>query len=81
VSHELVEGIAKAGGGYAEIIRSASEGGWEDRVVAVLGAAIHGHLPPLRLDLGWDEEPSSTPQAGPQGKLVSLGIAINNPRS
>jgi len=30
VSYELVEGIAKAGGGYAEVITSASGGGWED---------------------------------------------------
>jgi hypothetical protein len=44
VSHELVEGIAKAGGGYAEVIPAASQGGWEDRVVAMLGAALAGHV-------------------------------------
>lgn len=44
VSHELVEGIAKAGGGYAEVIPAASQGGWEDRVVAMLGAALAGHI-------------------------------------
>jgi hypothetical protein len=50
VSHELVEGIAKAGGGYAEVIPAASQGGWEDRVVAVLGAALTGHIGPLKIE-------------------------------
>ncbi|KAF7503479.1 hypothetical protein GJ744_003708 [Endocarpon pusillum] len=51
VSHELVEGIAKAGGGYAEVIPSASQGGWEDRLVAMLAAAVVGHIHPLRIEL------------------------------
>jgi len=51
VSHELVEGIAKAGGGYAEIIPAASDGGWEDRVVAVQDAALTGHVGPLGIEL------------------------------
>lgn len=50
VSHELVEGIAKAGGGYAEVIPAASQGGWEDRVVAVLHATLTGHIGPLRIE-------------------------------
>jgi hypothetical protein len=50
VSHELVEGVAKAGGGYAEVIPSASQGGWEDRVVAVLHAALTGHIGPLKIE-------------------------------
>ncbi|KAH7141446.1 von Willebrand factor type A domain-containing protein [Dactylonectria estremocensis] len=56
VSHELVEGIAKAGGGYAEVITSVSGGGWEDRVVAVLKAAITGHIGSLSMRLEWQEE-------------------------
>ena len=43
VSRALVEGIASAGGGYAEIIPHASAGDWEDRLVAVLEAALTGH--------------------------------------
>jgi hypothetical protein len=50
VSHELVEGIAKAGGGYAEIIPAASQGGWEDRIVAVLRATSTEHIGPLRVE-------------------------------
>jgi Mg-chelatase subunit ChlD len=32
VSHAPVEDIAKAGGGYEEVIPAAGQGGWEDRV-------------------------------------------------
>jgi hypothetical protein len=56
VSHELVEGIAKAGGGYAEVIPAASQGGWEDRVVAMLRAALKGHIGPLRIEFDNDPE-------------------------
>ncbi|WZH50426.1 von Willebrand factor type A domain-containing protein [Fusarium acuminatum] len=64
VSHELIEGIAKAGGGYAEVITSASGGGWEDRVVAVLNAATTGHIGSLCMRLEWQEEGNleSTPK-------------------
>jgi hypothetical protein len=40
VSHALVDGIAKAGGGYAEVVQEASQGGWEDRVVSMAQAAL-----------------------------------------
>ncbi len=57
MSHELVEGIAKAGGGYAEVIPAASQGGWEDRVVAILGAALAGHVGPIQIEFdGQGEE-------------------------
>jgi Vault protein inter-alpha-trypsin domain/von Willebrand factor type A domain len=56
VSHELVEGISKAGGGYAEVIPAASQGRWEDRVVAVLRAALKGHIGPLRIEFDDDSE-------------------------
>ncbi|PVI02695.1 hypothetical protein DM02DRAFT_559452 [Periconia macrospinosa] len=55
VSHELVEGIARAGGGYADIITSASHGGWEDRTVAVLKAALTGHIGSFQVELSWKE--------------------------
>ncbi|KAF5010898.1 hypothetical protein FDECE_2966 [Fusarium decemcellulare] len=61
VSHELVEGIAKAGGGYAEVITSASGGGWEDRVVAVLKAATTSHISILCLKLEWEEQDNLGP--------------------
>lgn len=56
VSHALVEGIAKAGGGYAEVIPAATQGGWEDRLVAMLRAALAAHLEPLRIELDDDGE-------------------------
>ncbi|KAH7064338.1 von Willebrand factor type A domain-containing protein [Paraphoma chrysanthemicola] len=56
VSHDLVEGIAKAGGGYAEVITSASGGGWEDRVVAVLKAATTSHVGCFQVDLEWKRD-------------------------
>ncbi|KAI8626184.1 von Willebrand factor type A domain-containing protein [Xylariaceae sp. FL1651] len=52
VSHALVEGIAKQGGGYSEVIPRASQGGWEDRVVAMLKAALTKHSSGLQLDIG-----------------------------
>lgn len=51
VSHALVDGIAKAGGGYAEVVQEASHGGWEDRVVSMAQAALmSAHLGPLHLE-------------------------------
>ncbi|KAK3297357.1 von Willebrand factor type A domain-containing protein [Chaetomium fimeti] len=50
VSHALVDGIAKAGGGYADVVQEASQGGWEDRVVSMAKAALmSAHLGPLHL--------------------------------
>lgn len=51
VSHELVEGLATAGGGYAEVIPAATQGGWESSVVAVLQAALAGHVGPFQIEL------------------------------
>ncbi|KAK2880199.1 hypothetical protein FQN49_000473 [Arthroderma sp. PD_2] len=51
VSHALIEGIASAGGGYAEVIPAARTNGWEDRVVAVLKAALTGHAGPLSIEV------------------------------
>ena len=51
VSHALVDGIAKAGGGYAEVVQEASQGGWEDRVVSMAKAALmSAHLGPLHVE-------------------------------
>ncbi|RYO90637.1 hypothetical protein DL764_008420 [Monosporascus ibericus] len=51
VSHALVEGIAKSGGGYSEVISSANQGGWEDRAVAMLKAALTRHVGSLEVDI------------------------------
>ncbi|KAJ3573478.1 hypothetical protein NPX13_g4685 [Xylaria arbuscula] len=51
VSHALVEGIAREGGGYSEVIPQAGTEGWEARMIAVLKAALTPHLSDLRLDL------------------------------
>jgi hypothetical protein len=56
VSHELVEGIAKAGGGYAEVIQTASQGGWEGRILAVLDSAKEHHVFPSSITLEWGDE-------------------------
>lgn len=51
VSHALVDGIAKAGGGYADVVHEASQGGWEDRVVSMAKAALmSAHAGPLHLE-------------------------------
>ncbi|KAH6850635.1 von Willebrand factor type A domain-containing protein [Chaetomium sp. MPI-CAGE-AT-0009] len=57
VSHSLVDGIAKAGGGYAEVVQEASQGGWEDRVVSMAKAALtSAHLGPLHLAFDIQDE-------------------------
>ncbi|KAK1760372.1 von Willebrand factor type A domain-containing protein, partial [Echria macrotheca] len=51
VSHALVDGIAKAGGGYAEVVPSSVRDGWEDRVVSMMKAALTTeHLGPLHFE-------------------------------
>lgn len=69
VSHELVEGLAKAGGGYAEVIPSASQGGWEDRLVAMLAAAVVGHILPLRIELDGGPEDAADNERVNEGKI------------
>ncbi|KAJ3575800.1 hypothetical protein NPX13_g3910 [Xylaria arbuscula] len=46
VSHALVDGIARRGGGSSEVIPQAGRHGWNDRVVAILRKAltVHGEL-------------------------------------
>jgi hypothetical protein len=57
VSHALVDGIAKAGGGYAEVVHEASQGGWEDRVVSMAKAALmSAHLGPLHLEFNIQDQ-------------------------
>jgi len=43
VSHELVEGIGRIGGGYAEVVGVDSRGKWQERVIQMLKSA---HMPP-----------------------------------
>jgi hypothetical protein len=67
VSQALVEGIAKAGGGYAEIIPAASEGGWEDKLVSLAKAALNTeHIGPVHINF---EELNNSAS---QGKLAHL---------
>ncbi|KAI1141304.1 von Willebrand factor type A domain-containing protein, partial [Hypoxylon sp. FL0543] len=49
VSHALVQGIASRGGGYSEVIPKASLGGWEDRLVSMLKAALTRHIDTLAI--------------------------------
>ncbi|KAK0652451.1 von Willebrand factor type A domain-containing protein [Cercophora newfieldiana] len=61
VSHALVEGIAKAGGGYAEVVPSSIRDGWEDRVVGMLKAALTTeHLGPLYLEFEYRDRKGKT---------------------
>ncbi|KAI0814248.1 von Willebrand factor type A domain-containing protein [Xylaria sp. FL0064] len=52
LSHALVEGIAKQGGGCSDVIPQADTEGWEDRVVAILKAVLTSHIQNLSLELG-----------------------------
>jgi hypothetical protein len=54
VSHSLVEGIARSGGGYAEVVPASKQYEWEDRVVLMLKAALYNHIGPVQLDVGED---------------------------
>jgi hypothetical protein len=68
VSHALVEGIAKLGGGYAEVIPLASERGWESRIVAVLKAALTNHIGVIEVELDDQREIFRTAENLPRGK-------------
>ncbi|KAK4142501.1 von Willebrand factor type A domain-containing protein [Dichotomopilus funicola] len=54
VSHALVDGLAKAGGGYAEVVpEGIAAEGWEERVVGMTKAAlVSRHLGPVRVVFG-----------------------------
>ncbi|KAK6525125.1 hypothetical protein TWF694_005271 [Orbilia ellipsospora] len=56
VSHTLVEGIAKRGGGYAEVIPIADIGGWEPCVVKVLNAAQKRHIEVMDIEIKGQRE-------------------------
>ena len=77
VSHELIEGIARAGGGYAEVIRNAAEGGWEERVLAVLDAASTVHVGPPSIEIHWDEAAVETNQTGKRA-LVPADLHVQH---
>lgn len=79
VSHALVEGMARVGGGYAEVISSVSQAGLESRVVAVLQAAISGHIGPIRLEMddsnhGTAHQSEGSEQTGMYGSIRSVQI-------
>jgi hypothetical protein len=52
VSHTLVEGMARSGGGYAEVIPPTQKDEWEDRAVLMLNAALKTHVGPVQLEIG-----------------------------
>ncbi|KAI1090433.1 von Willebrand factor type A domain-containing protein [Rostrohypoxylon terebratum] len=56
VSHALVQGIASHGGGYSEVIPKASTGGWEDRVVSMLKAALTTHVSTMGIKLNGKDD-------------------------
>jgi hypothetical protein len=74
VSHELVEGIAKAGGGYAEVIPAASQGGWNDRMVALLHAALASHIGPLRIEFNREPMEETESQQSLDGKIPNTTL-------
>ncbi|KAI0891832.1 VIT-domain-containing protein [Annulohypoxylon nitens] len=56
VSHALVQGIASRGGGYSEVIPKASTGGWEERVVSMLKAALTTHVSTMGIKLNGKDD-------------------------
>ncbi|GFF41897.1 hypothetical protein IFM58399_06424 [Aspergillus lentulus] len=54
VSHRLVEGIGKQGGGYAEVVPESSMGSWQERVIQMLKAALTPFRLQCNVDLGED---------------------------
>ncbi|KEY72814.1 hypothetical protein S7711_04404, partial [Stachybotrys chartarum IBT 7711] len=81
VSHALVEGIAKAGGGYAEVISLASQGGWESRVVAVLKAALTDHLGPMNIEIQRAQGLGGRPGAAQNANPAEIGSNYLDPTS
>ncbi|ODA78415.1 hypothetical protein RJ55_05796 [Drechmeria coniospora] len=79
VSHELVEGLAKAGGGYAEVISDAHGGGWEDRVVAVLKAAMTGHVGNVQMQIEWHRPEGSEMVPPPKFKQSPADVSAISP--
>ncbi|KAL4928875.1 VIT and vWA domain-containing protein [Aspergillus undulatus] len=80
VSHDLVEGIAKSGGGYTEIIPLASSEGWEARMVAVLKAAMTGHVASISLEVdGVDLQPQGDADSPPTLQMSPSNISTLSP--
>jgi len=52
VSHTLIEGIARAGGGYGEVVPADHESGWENRVVLMVQASLCKHIRPIEWEIG-----------------------------
>ncbi|KAG0634490.1 hypothetical protein HOY80DRAFT_928659 [Tuber brumale] len=85
VSHSLIEGIARIGGGYSQIIADGSDeqdiGGWEGKVVKMLKAALSEHIDHYSLEViheGFhetDEEDSDEEEESIHPSLVAPGTA------
>ncbi|TGZ80076.1 hypothetical protein EX30DRAFT_364855 [Ascodesmis nigricans] len=56
VSHELVESVARLGGGYSQIVGTETGTGWENKVVRMLKAALGEHFDDCSLELEFDED-------------------------
>jgi von Willebrand factor type A domain/Vault protein inter-alpha-trypsin domain len=71
VSHALVEGIARAGGGYAEVVSVHGESGWEDRVINMLDAALHENVDKVTLQFMQDHKKIGPQHLFPAGEFIS----------
>ncbi|AEO62971.1 uncharacterized protein THITE_2015007, partial [Thermothielavioides terrestris NRRL 8126] len=81
VSHALVDGIAKAGGGYAEVVQEASQGGWEDRVVSMAKAALmSAHLGPLHMEFKVHDKDGNTKNSSlPEAQRSPADVSAVSP--
>ncbi|KAF4494982.1 vWA [Fusarium agapanthi] len=79
VSHSLVEGVAKAGGGYSEVVPAKSLTVWEHRVVLMLKAALHMHVGPVKLDTGQETQGGFRPWADESFLRSPTDISILSP--
>jgi hypothetical protein len=73
VSHALVEGMARVGRGFSQIVSNAQEG-IEGKVVRMLRAGLSAHINDYRLD--WDARPAEK-AASSKGKSSAVQGAFN----
>ncbi|KAK3331337.1 hypothetical protein B0H66DRAFT_528665 [Apodospora peruviana] len=66
VCQEFVKGMAKAGGGYAEINPATHQGSWESRMVAILSAALTRHCGPIQFEL----DSGASTEVGEDGQAI-----------
>jgi hypothetical protein len=71
VSHALVEGIARAGGGYAEVVSVHGESGWEDRMINILDAALHENVDRITVQFMQGHREIGPKYLFPAGEFIS----------